>query len=150
MATALHSQPHDRRRRPDRRARPTTFVRALRWRGRRHSFRRAGEGHKAYVDGLAWPSVVLALLIFVSSLLDALLTLRHLYHGGQEANPLLAMALTNSTLLFLQLKIGLSGVGVWWLAAHQQFPLAQRGLHGLALGYGVVLIYHFVLSLRLV
>src|SRR5881296_3617642 len=150
MATALHSQPHDRRRRPDRRARPTTFVRALRWRGRRHSFRRAGEGHKAYVDGLAWPSVVLALLIFVSSLLDALLTLRHLYHGGQEANPLLAMALTNSTLLFLQLKIGLSGVGVWWLAAHQQFPLAQRGLHGLALGYGVVLIYPFVLSLRLV
>jgi hypothetical protein len=150
MATALHSQPHDRRRRPDRRARPTTFVRTLRWRGRRHSFRRAGEGHKAYVDGLAWPSVVLALLIFVSSLLDALLTLRHLYHGGQEANPLLAMALTNSTLLFLQLKIGLSGVGVWWLAAHQQFPLAQRGLHGLALGYGVVLIYHFVLSLRLV
>jgi hypothetical protein len=29
-------------------------------------------------------------------------------------------------------------------------PLAQRGLHGLTLGYGVVLIYHFVLSLRLV
>ena len=94
--------------------------------------------------------MVLALLIFVSSLLDALLTLRHLYHGGQEANPLLAMALTNSTLLFLQLKIGLTGVGVWWLAAHQQFPLAQRGLHGLTLSYGVVLVYHFVLYLCLV
>ena len=150
MATALHSQPHDRRRRPDRRARPTTFVRALRWRGRRHSFRRAGEGHKAYVDGLAWPSVVLALLIFVSSLLDALLTLRHLQHGGQEANPWLALALTHGTPRFLQLKIGMTGGGVWLLAAHQQFPLARRGLHGLSLGYGVVLAYHLVLCLHLV
>jgi hypothetical protein len=44
----------------------------------------------------------------------------------------------------------LTGVGVWVLAAHQQFPLAQRGLHGVALGYGVVLLYHLVLCLRLV
>ena len=51
---------------------------------------------------------------------------------------------------FLQLKISLTGVGVWWLAAHQQFPLARRGLHGLTLGYGVVLVSHLVLSFRLV
>ena len=93
---------------------------------------------------------MLALLVFVCSLLDALLTLRHLQQGGQEANPLLAMALTSGTTWFLQLKIGLTGVGVWLLAAHQQFPLAQRGLQGLTLGYGVVLVYHLVLCLRLV
>jgi len=93
---------------------------------------------------------VLAILVFVGSLLDALLTLRHLQHGGQEANPWLALALAHGTPRFLQLKIGLTGGGVWLLAAHQQFPLAQRGLHGLALGYGVVLIYHLVLCLRLV
>ena len=150
MTTALPNQPLDRRRRPDRRACPTTFVRALRWRGRRHGFRRAGEGHQAYVDRLAWCIVALALLVFVSSLLDALLTLRHLQHGGQEANPVLTMALTHSAQRFLQLKIGLTGVGVWVLAAHQQFPLAQRGLHGATLGYGVVLLYHLVLCLRLV
>jgi Domain of unknown function (DUF5658) len=150
MTTALPRQPLDRRRRPDRRACPTTFVRALRWRGRRQGFRRAGEGHQAYVDGLAWPIVVLALFVFVGSLLDALLTLRHLQHGGQEANPVLTMALTHGAPRFLQLKIGLTGVGVWWLAAHQQFPLARRGLHGVTLGYGVVLIYHLVLCVRLV
>jgi len=92
---------------------------------------------------------VLALLVFVGSLLDALLTLRHLQHGGQEANPWLALALTHGTPRFLQLKISMTGGGVWLLAAHQQFPLAQRGLHGLALSYGVVLVYHLVLCLRL-
>jgi hypothetical protein len=94
--------------------------------------------------------VVLALLVFVGSLLDVLLTLRHLQHGGQEANPWLALALTYGTPLFLQLKIGMTGGGVWLLAAHQQFPLARRGLHGLTLGYGVVLVYPLVLCLRLV
>jgi hypothetical protein len=94
--------------------------------------------------------VVLALLVFVGSLLDALFTLRHLHQGGQEANPLLALALTDGTALFLHLKISLTGVGVWMLAAHQQFPLAARGLHGLALGYGAVLVYHLVLCWPLV
>ena len=150
MVTAFQQQPLDRRRLPERRAHPTTFFRALRWRGRRQGFRRAGEGHHAYVDCLARRNVVLAILVFVGSLLDALLTLRHLQHGGQEANPWLALALAHGTPRFLQLKIGLTGGGVWLLAAHQQFPLAQRGLHGLALGYGVVLIYHLVLCLRLV
>jgi hypothetical protein len=89
-------------------------------------------------------------LVYVCSLLDALCTLRHLQQGGQEANPLLALALAGSTSLFLHLKICLTGLGVWLLAAHQQFPLAQRGLHGLTLLYGVVLVYHLLLALRLV
>ena len=135
---------------PDRRARPTTFSGALRWHGRRQGFRRAGEGRHTYVDCLARRIVVLALLVYGCSLLDALLTLWHLQAGGREANPVLALALTNGTPLFLQLKIGLTGVGVCCLAAHQQFPLAQRGLHGLTLGYGVLLVYHLVLCLRLV
>src|SRR5712691_84918 len=131
METALPRQPLDRRQLPDRRARPTTFRSALQWHGRRIGFRRAGEGHQAYVDGIARRIVVLALLIFMGSLL----TLHHLQLGGQEVNPWLALALTHGTPRFLQLKIGLTGVGVWLLAAHRQFPLAQRALHGLTLGY---------------
>ena len=119
MKTALRRQPLDRRRLPERRTHPTTFFRALHWRGRRQGFRRVGEGRHAYVDSLAWRIVVLALLVFVGSLLDALLTLRHLQHGGQEANPWLALALTDGTPRFLQLKIGLTGAGVGWLAVHQ-------------------------------
>ena len=103
-----------------------------------------------YVDRLARRIVVLALLVFVGSLLDAFLTLRHLHQGGQEAHPVLTMALTYGTSRFLQLKISLTGVSVWWLAAHQQFPLAPRVLHGLTLGYGIVLGYHLVLCWRLV
>jgi hypothetical protein len=60
------------------------------------------------------------------------------------------LALTEGTARFLHLKLSLTGVGVWMLAAHQQFPLAARGLHALALGYGMVLIYHLVLNLHLV
>src|SRR5262245_24574795 len=62
----------------DRRARPTTLLSALRWKGRRRSFRRAGEGRRGYVDRLAPATVAIALFIVVCSILDALFTLLHL------------------------------------------------------------------------
>jgi len=150
METAPSGPVFNQRCLPDRRTRPTTFLSTLRWHGRRKGFRRAGEGRNTYVDRLAWRVVVRALLLYGCSILDAILTLLHLENGGQEMNPLLAMALTAGTPLFLQLKIGLTGVGVCCLAAHQQFPLAQRGLHGLTIGYGLLLAYHLVLFLHLV
>ena len=69
-------------------------------------------------------------------------------HGGAEANPWLARALTDSPARFLQLKMGLTGAGVWILVAHHQCPLAVRGLYGLALVYGAVLVYHLLLYVR--
>jgi Domain of unknown function (DUF5658) len=140
--------PLDRRRLSDRRSRPTTLWSALRSQGRRTGFRRAGEGHQAYVDCLARRIVLLAFLVYGCSILDALLTLRYLEDGGGEANPLMSLILAHSPTLFLPLKIGITGTAVWWLAAHQQWPLAVRCLYGLALGYGVVLVYHLVLFLR--
>jgi Domain of unknown function (DUF5658) len=140
----------DRRWLSDRRNRPMTLWSALRSQGRRTGFRRAGEGHHAYVDGLAWRIVGLAVLVYGCSILDALLTLLYLQDGGGEANPLMYFILDHSPTLFLPLKIGITGTAVWLLAAHQQWPLAVRGLHGLALGYGAVLVYHLVLCLRLV
>ena len=121
-----------------------TFWRALRWQGRRTGFRRAGEGHQAYVDGLARQTMVLALFVVMGSLLDALLTLRYLQDGGGEANPLMRLALAHSQTLFLAVKIGLTGPAVGLcgpstVAARRAWPL------GLALGYGAVLVYHFVL-----
>ena len=92
--------------------------------------------------------MVLALFVAASSLLDALLTLLYLEAGGGEANPLMHLAIAHSQTLFLAVKIGLTGSAVWWLAAHQQWPLAARGLSGLALGYGAVLVYHLVLAWR--
>jgi Domain of unknown function (DUF5658) len=150
MEHARHGQSLERRGLADRRARPTTLVSAIRWKGRRKGFRRAGEGRYAYVDCLAWRIVGLAILVCVCSLLDALLTLLHLEDGGGEANPLMHMALAHGTTLFVTLKFSITGVAAWFLAAHQQFPLAYRSLHGLVLGYGTVLLYHLVLRLRLV
>jgi len=101
------------------------------------------------VDGLARRTVALTLLVVVGSVLDAVLTLLHLEDGGSEANPLMHVALTHGPTAFVVLKLSLTGGAAWWLAAHQQFPLAAQGLHGLALGYGVVLVYHLILALRL-
>ena len=150
MAHAWHGQSLEQRSLADRRARPTTFVSAVRWQGRRTGFRRAGEGRHAYVDCLARRIVGLAVLICVCSALDALLTLLHLEDGGCEANPLMHVALAHGTTLFLTFKSSITGVAAWFLAVHQQFPLAYRGLHGLALSYGVLLIYHLALILRVV
>ena len=69
--------------------------------------------------------------------------------GGREANPLMHVALAHGTTLFIALKLSLTNVAAWFLAAHQQFPLAYRGLHGIALGYGMLLAYHLALVLRL-
>jgi Domain of unknown function (DUF5658) len=140
----------DRRRLPDRRACPTTLWSALRLQGRRTGCRRAGEGHHGYVDCLARRTVVLALLVLGLSLLDACFTLLHLADGGSEANPLMHLALAHGPTAFVALKLSLTGGAVWWLAAHQHFPLANRSLHGLTLGYGGVLVYHLLLALRLV
>ena len=142
--------PRDRRRLADRRTRPTTLWSALRWQGRRHSCRRASEDHHAYVDRLARRTVALALLVVVGSVLDAVLTLRHLADGGSEANLLMSLALAHGPTVFVACKLSLTGVAVWWLAAHQHFPMATRGLYGFALGYGAVLVSHLILSLRLV
>jgi hypothetical protein len=78
------------------------------------------------------------------------LTLLHLEDGGCEANPLMAMALAHGPTFFVACKLSLTGVLAWWLASHQHVPLAARSLHGLALGYGVVLAYHGALLWHLV
>jgi Domain of unknown function (DUF5658) len=80
-----------------------------------------------------------------ASALDAYLTLCSLQDGGSEANPLMALVLAHGDMMFLWCKIGLTSLGAWFLAAHQQFPLAFRGLQGLALGYGLLVGYHLLL-----
>jgi hypothetical protein len=80
----------------------------------------------------------------MGSLLDTYVTLVHIQHGGSEANPL--MALARGPTVFVGIKMGLTGAGAWFLAAHQYFPLASTGLHGLVLGYGALLVYHLVLA----
>jgi Domain of unknown function (DUF5658) len=131
----------------DRRARPTSFWSALRFNGRRKGFRRAGEAHNAYVDCPAPRVVVLLLAVLICSVLDAFFTLLFLERGGEEANPVMALVLAHGTIPFVALKMALTGIGVWFLAAHQHFPLAFKGLHILAGGYALLLFIHTALLL---
>jgi len=62
----------------------------------------------------------------------------------------MSVALEHGTTLFVVVKLSITCLAAWYLAVHQQFPLAYRGLHGLALGYGVLLAYDLALVLRLV
>jgi hypothetical protein len=43
--------------------------------------------------------------------------------------------------------MALTGIGAWFLAAHQSFPLAFSGLHVLAGGYMALLFIHGVIFL---
>jgi hypothetical protein len=135
----------DRRRQPDRRARPTTFWSALRYRGRRRGFRRVGESSHGYVDIPSRRATGLLFVVVVGSLLDALLTLLFLGNGGDEANPLMTFALTRGQTAFVGLKMAITGLGAWFLAAHRYFPLAYIGLHALAVAYAMLLLLHVTL-----
>jgi hypothetical protein len=84
-------------------------------------------------------------VILVSSALDAALTLLHLQDGGQEANPCMAFILVYGQAPFVSVKMVLTGIGVCCLAAHQQFALALRALHGIAGLYLALLAYHLLL-----
>jgi len=137
----------NRRRLLDRRAHPTTFLSALRFDGRRRSFRRTGEEYKAYVDCPSRRTVALLFTVLGASVLDALFTLLFIQNGGGEANPLMAVAIHSGETHFVGLKMAMTGIGAWFLAAHQCFPLAFRGLHVLAVGYVGLLLIHAAILL---
>ncbi len=137
----------ERRWQPDRRAHPTTFWSALRIHGRRKGFRRAGEASRIYVDCLSRRAVMLLFFVLGASVLDALCTLLFIQRGGQEANPFMALVLSYGPTSFVGIKMALTGIGAWLLAAHQYFPMAYRGLHVLAGGYVGLLLIHAVILL---
>jgi hypothetical protein len=67
------------------------------------------------LDGL---TVALCLSLLALNMLDAFATLRHLAHGAEELNPLMAAALRFGARPFLLIKHGLASVGILALLAH--------------------------------
>jgi hypothetical protein len=132
----------ERRRQSDRRVHPTTFWSALRYGGRRKGFRRAGEAYRVYVDCPSQDAVLLLSFVLGASVLDALLTLVFIQHGGGEANPFMYFVLSHGQMPFMGIKMALTGLGAWFLVAHQYFPMAYRGLLMLAGGYMGILLMH--------
>jgi hypothetical protein len=89
--------------------------------------------------------VLSGLLVLLGSLLDALLTILHVQSGGSELNPLMAVALAHGVGTFVALKLGLTGLGVWWLSSHREVNLAYWGLRITALMYALALAVHLLL-----
>ncbi len=133
----------------DRRHRPTRPWDALFLRGRRKSFRRAGEAQNAYVDRPAWWAALWALAIMSLCALDALLTLIHIHHGGNELVPTMRYALDLGQDIFVGTKMVLTGLGVFLLALHANFALARWAIGFVFLSYAALTGYHLLLvSLR--
>lgn len=82
-----------------------------------------------------------------ASVLDAFLTLLFIQDGGQEANPLMAVLINNGEAQFVGIKMTLTGLGAWFLAAHEYFAMAYNGLHVLAVGYVGILLIHAAILL---
>jgi hypothetical protein len=132
----------ERRAGEDRRRRPTPPVSRYTLRGRRRRGRRGGED-RVYVD---WPGgwvITAFVVVFALSLLDAYLTLRMVAAGGgEEANPLMRLALSYGEGSFVILKAGLTLTGLALLALHKNWPLGRACLWLAFVGYAVVTALH--------
>jgi hypothetical protein len=91
--------------------------------------------------------VLLVVIVLIGSLFDAYCTIRYIEQGGSEANPLMALALSWGPGAFTGIKMACTGLGAWFLAVHQQFPLAYTGLHGIVLLYLLLCGYYAVFFL---
>ena len=130
----------------DRRSHPTSLLSTLRFGGRRKSFRRKEEGRNQYVDHPSLHTIVLTLIIFTLSILDAIFTFVHLENGGSELNPLMKQVIQSgfqSVLIIKSLGVGLMGC---FLAIHQNFKISFYGMHVSATIYIVLSAYHLACS----
>ena len=76
--------------------------------GRREKNRRLGEDKNYYVDRYEPKYLVLVISILLLCLMDALLTLVLLNHGGVELNPVMAVLIEKDATLFLTVKLSKS------------------------------------------
>ena len=130
----------------DRRSLPTSFISILKFGGRRKSFRRIEQGRNQYVDCLSFRTIVLTLIIFTLSTLDAIFTRFHLENGAYELNPLMEQVIQSGfQSMFIIKSLGI-GLIACFLASHQNFRISFYGMHALATIYIALLGYHLMCS----
>ncbi len=113
---------------------------------RRLGPRRDGEQALGAIDWYHPWWLAIATLILGLCASDAVLTVVLISRGAYELNPLLAPLLDGSGMLFVAVKIGLTGVGVVLLTllsrvkAFGRLPVALL-LYAVLAGYGVLIAY---------
>ncbi len=105
----------------DRRNRPTRPLSRHSFLGRRKENRRGDEDKNYYVDKYGSKYLILVFSILFLCLLDALLTLVLLNHGGVELNPVMAVLIKKDTTLFLVTKLTVTAVNLIILLVHKNF-----------------------------
>jgi hypothetical protein len=121
---------------------------------RRLGPRRNGEQALAAIDWYHPWWLAIATLIVALCASDAVLTVVLISRGAYELNPLLAPLIGGSGVLFVAVKIGLTGVGVVLLTvlsrvkAFGRLPVALL-LYAVLAGYGLLIAYELRLLERL-
>jgi hypothetical protein len=136
------------RRRADRRMHVLRALLHRSFNPRRRGPRRADERALSAVDWHHPQWLAIAMLIVVSSCIDALLTLMLVERGAYEANPLMAPLVAGSGLVFAGVKIGLTAGGVvllTQLARIRAFGRISVGvlLYTVLVIYGALIAYEF-------
>jgi hypothetical protein len=136
----------ERRRGADRRTRVARALVYGSFNPRRLGPRRSGEVSVAAIDWYHpwWLAVATLILALCAS--DAVLTVVLISRGAYELNPVLAPLISGSGVLFVVVKIGLTGAGVVFLTllarvkAFGRMPVALL-LYCVLAGYGVLVAY---------
>jgi len=112
---------HKNRNPEDRRIKATSPLSRYSLVGRRKKSRRFEEDKNFYVDRYETKYLVLIISILLLCLLDALLTLVLLNHGGIELNPVMAVLIEKDATLFLTVKLTVTAVNLIVLLVHKNF-----------------------------
>lgn len=119
------------------------------FRSRRRLTRRGSEGEPLYSDWHHPWLFFLGIGTMLLSSLDAFLTLQLLQRGAIEINPIMAMVIGHSTMLFAVSKMLLTGLGILVLVFMSRARFMNRLRTGLILtaffsGYACLVCYEFV------
>lgn len=136
---------------PDQRQR--TDRRTLSWRTflqgsitpRRRNHRRDGDS-ESLVDWHEPQLLFLAIVILLLSVTDALLTMKLMAHGAEEANPIMNYLIGQTPRLFAAVKMGLTGAGLVILVALARAKVFRvvrisNIIHWCMLGYVALIVY---------
>jgi hypothetical protein len=120
----------------------------LQGRGRRRDARRSGEDY--YLDWYDPKLVFTGIAVLFMSWLDALFTLTLLGRGAYEANYFMARLLESSEVLFVNVKLSVTALGIVILLMHSHFRImrlakGKRLLQILLLLYGLLIVYEMIL-----
>lgn len=141
-------QTAERRRGTDRRTHPLQSLLFGHFNPRRRGPRRARDGGIAATDWYEPRWMIVAVMILLLSITDAVLTLTLIDHGALEENPMMAPLVRGSVGGFAAVKLGLTAIGVMLLLAFARVRAFGRLPVG-ALLYLVLTVYAVLVAYEL-